>query len=336
LAQVAKHANVSVTTASLALSNKGRISDDVRERVKQTAEALAYTPRAKRRSRSGVSAVLGFIDQEWSYSWSMQLAVLRGITKQLAAAPGNRSACVVPVEASDSSEQIIARIKAVQADSVFSIHYADRELILGLEDEEIPVIIIMNNEFQTEFTSVCVDDFHGAYDACNVLVQAGHKRIAYISAELPMLSGLRVDRLLGFQKCLTEHGLSCPPAYQPVVHVHAQREVDLAVERLMSADPPPTACFVMDDYLGVAVLESARRLGFSVPEDLSIICAGDVLDYGEPYVPQLSTLSIPFDYMGATAVGLLDRHVAAQQPRHEVLKVNQVYVDRGSVAPRRA
>ncbi|MFP4378629.1 MAG: LacI family DNA-binding transcriptional regulator, partial [Spirochaetales bacterium] len=179
LAQVAKQANVSVTTASLALSNKGRISDEVRDRVKRAADALAYSPRAKRRTKTGVTAVLGFIDQEWAYSWSMQLAVLRGITRQLAVA-GNRSACVVPVEASDSAEQIIARIKAVQADSVFSIHYAERELILGLEAEEIPVVIIMNNEFQTEFTSVCVDDFHGAYDACSVLVQARHERIAYI------------------------------------------------------------------------------------------------------------------------------------------------------------
>ncbi len=332
LADVAQHAGVSITTASLALTNKGRISQDVRDRVTRSAEEVGYAPRKRRRTRAGVTAVLGLVNQEWAYAWRMHLALLRTMTERME--ERGRSTCVVPVRSNDSPGQIMERLKAVHADSVYSIHYANESLFDQLEAEGVPTVIIMNNEFQTRLNSVCVDDFQGAYDAGRVLVSAGHRRIAYVSAELPMLAGLRVDRLMGLQKCLDEEGIPFPESNQPVVHVHHQDEVDAAITALMRLPSPPTALYVLDDYLGVAVLESARRLNMSIPADLSIICAGDVLDYSEPYVPRISTMSIPFETMGDASISLMDRRLLEVESgfAREVLKVNQVYIDRGSIA----
>jgi LacI family transcriptional regulator len=332
LAHVAERAGVSVATASLALSNKGRISPEVRDRINRTADELGYERRPRRPRASGITAVLGIIDQEWAYAWRMQLAILRQMTQRLE--QEGRSICVIPVSIADDTDAVLERVRSAQADAVFSIHYANPELFSSLESASIPVVIIMNGEYQTELNSVCADDFRGAYDAGAVLVEAGHRRIAYVSAELPMLAGLRVDRLMGLEKCLDENGIEFTDELQPVVSVHHQDEVDGALRTLMALREPPSALYVMDDYLGVAVLESARRLGLSVPGDLSVICAGDVLDYSEPYVPRISTMSIPFDAMGDAAVSLMARRLseAGRGFGREVLKVNQVYVDRGSVA----
>jgi DNA-binding LacI/PurR family transcriptional regulator len=67
---------------------------------------------------------------------------------------------------------------------------------------------------------------------------------------------------------------------------------------------------------------------------VSIICAGDVLDYTEEYVPNMSTMSIPFGSMGRIAAELMEStlsngHTATQ---HDVVKVKQHYVDRGTVS----
>lgn len=330
LVDVAKAAGVSVSSASLALSGKGRISEEVRVRIAEAAESLGYRPPVKARQSEGVSAVLALMDRSWAYTLGMNQLILDSLSRSLESS--GRQICIVPVFENDPADRIWTRVHALGVDSVFSIHYGNAELFVRFERAGLPVVVIMNNNFQTDFNSVCVDDYQGAYEAGSILIGAGHQRLAYVSMDLPYLTAVRRDRFIGFRKAIDEHHISFDERLQRMCSVHGSEDVDRAIDELVAA-AHPTALFAMDDYLGIRILLACRRKGLRVPEDISIICAGDVLDYSEEYVPNISTMSIPFGSMGRIAAELMGSTLANghEITQHEVVKVKQHYVDRGTV-----
>ena len=331
LVDVAKAAGVSVSSASLALSGKGRISDEVRARIVEAAENLGYRPATKNRQKDGVIAVLALMDRSWAYALGMNQLILDSLSRSLVST--GREICIVPVFEDDPADRIWKRVLALGVDSVFSIHYGNADLFSRFEKHGLPVVVIMNNNFQTDFNSVCVDDYQGAYEAGSILIASGHQRLAYVSMDLPYLTAVRRDRFIGFRKAIEEHHIQFDDRLQRMCSVHGSEDVDRAIEELFAAHEP-TALFAMDDYLGVRIYLACKRRGLRIPEDVSIICAGDVLDYTEEYVPNMSTMSIPFGSMGRVAAELMEStlsngHTATQ---HDVVKVKQHYVDRGTVS----
>lgn len=332
LADVAEQAGVSLSTASMALSAKGRLSDEIRSRVRRVASEIGYAPPERRRIKTSCSGVLILLDRKWAYAWGMNQAILESLEITLATA--GRTTTLIPVYEQEPPEQVWKKIQSVGVDSVFSIHYGSSELFTKLETAGIPVVVIMNNNYQTVFNSVCVDDYQGAYEAGKILLSHGHRRLAYLSADLPLLTAVRTDRLIGFRKALEEHGIGLPDRMQPVCDIGCLDKMEYGVDDLFELPEPPTALFVMDDYIGVRVYGALERRGVRVPEDLSLICAGDVLDYNEPFLPQLSTMSIQFSSMGRAAGELMLSQIgrSPEELQHEVLKVKQHFVDRGTVA----
>jgi LacI family transcriptional regulator len=244
-----------------------------------------------------------------------------------------REVVILPVFETDDPVTIADRVARLNADSVFSIHYANDELLSLLERAGLPLVLVMNNNFQERATSVCVDDYRGAYEAGALLAEAGHTRFAYLSMRLSNLDRVRTDRLVGFRAALEEHGFELPEAVQPICDPAAPESVERAVDELLVTSPRPTAWYVMDDYLGVRVRHALERRSIKIPEHVSLLASGDVLDFREPYLPALSTMAIEFDSMGQVAAELMLRALDAPDDRsHEVLKVRQHYVDRRTVA----
>jgi LacI family transcriptional regulator len=336
LIEVADRAGVSVSTASMALGAKGRISREVRDRVRRAADDLGYIPVARSDQRVQMSGVLFLMDRQWAWTFNMLRAILESLEASLQEA--GRQMTIIPISESEPLEKVKNKVMHASVDSVFSIHYADGKLFQEIENIGIPVVLIMNNNFQNVFNSVCSDDFQGGYEAGRILVDQGHRNMAYVSTVLPLLTAVRTDRMIGFRKALDEAGLVLPDTMDSVCDLSSMGAADDAVECLMSTSQRPSALYIMDDYIGIRVYQALLKRGVAVPEDVSIICAGDVLDYSEPFIPNLSTMRIQFETMGRAAAEMMLSHLKAPSRirQHEVLKVKQHYIDRGTVRPWRA
>ena len=337
LSDVAAQAGVSVSTASLVLNGKGKISPGVIDIVKETAKKLNYAPprpseiqRRKRRKLVCVGILLN-LDFEWAHTWYMLDRIIQELQRTLEAR--DIGTILVPISSATSVEKTHERIMKQNIQAVYSIHHTDSELFETLESEGIPVVVIMNSNHQKSFSTICVDDFQGAYEGTMHLIELGHRNILYVdyaTAELPALTG---DRFVGFRKAFEERGLSFDPAHRITCTLTNTPFLDERIGEVFAKKPVPSAVFAMDDYLGARIHAMLTKRGIRVPQDVSMICPGDVLDYSEPYFPPLTTMSIPFDLMGRFAAELLFNRSERGAGRVNVLKVKQQLIDRGSCAP---
>ncbi|HUX14415.1 MAG TPA: LacI family DNA-binding transcriptional regulator [Spirochaetia bacterium] len=333
LGEVARKSGVSIATASQVFNNSGRISDETRARVMRSADVLGYVHRRRHgipgRSK-GVASLLLQMDPEWAFAFPFIRPIITSIAKELDAE--GIDLVTIPMSHSDPVSRIIARLESVESRAVFTIHFAARKLITQLETMGIPVIVIMNGNFQDEFHTVCVDDFQGAYEGTRYLIQLGHSRIGFVDQKREDLPILSTDRFIGFTKALNEAGIDFSESLRIRYEHEKFDELQSHLTRMMRTQNAPTAFFCLDDDLAWRVFLSAEKAGLRVPGDISLLAPGDVLDYSSPLVPQITTMRIDTEYMGKIAVHMMLNRSQGKPDTNHVVKVKQHLTVRATTA----
>ncbi len=331
LRDVAKRAGVSTTAVSMALSEKGRISDSTRQKVLQAADELNYKLKVRINKITDFSnvGVLVSTAYEWSFVWPFIRPLIEQLEKELIC--NELNIVMVPIELNAQTGALYKKILSTGSGAIVSIHFRDDVLFKRLENSGIPVIAVMDEGFHNRYNSVCVDDFQGAYTGGIHLIELGHKRIAYAGVQRPDLPTSN-DRLTGLKTALNDSGIELPKKYNidfKTGHMEKLRE-DLYEVFNCPESNRPTAVFCLDDDLALRVILGLKELNLTVPEDVSIIAPGDILDYKLPFSMQITTMQIDTKYMGKiVAQMLLNRITNTQEPQHG-LKIQQHLIERGS------
>jgi LacI family transcriptional regulator len=333
LEDVAQRAGVSLSTASMVLSDSGRISPLTKEKVLEAALALGYHRRPRKVEGAPAQArdiaILLDIDPEWAMVLYLIRPVIQEMERTLRQAGFNT--VLIPISRSEAMADLLDKIRCSGAVGVATIHFASPELILYLESAGVPVVCVMNSSFQDRFYTVCVDDFQGAYEGSTYLIRAGHLRIGYVDCVRPDLPILTVDRFFGFKKAIEEYHLEFDQTMRRRLACKDEDEDRAALADLLEAHPDITAIFALDDDLAVRISVLLGKLGRQVPRDLSMIAPGDMLDYSLCYVPQMTTMRIDTAYMGRISAQMMINRLAHDPQELQVLKVKQHLMRRGTV-----
>jgi LacI family transcriptional regulator len=306
---VALAAGVSQATVSRALSG-GAVSEATRKRVESVARRLGYSPNLVARglvtNRSGMIGV-----------------VVADITNpfypQLLEAIGNRLAelgrhMLLQNAATNSEEEAARLLVAQRVDGIiFTTATSDSVAVRELMERRFPLVLV-NRVVVGHCDAVEGDNVAGTAAALDHLVILGHRRIGMLAGDARASTTRQRSR--GFEQRLTELGVplrldlvrstnfTYPDAYRAAVD-------------LLSLDEPPTAIFCHNDLTAFAVINAARSLGVSVPQDLSVIGYDDIRESAwESY--NLTTVKQPFHDMAAQAVDFLEGRIADPDlaPRH--------------------
>jgi DNA-binding LacI/PurR family transcriptional regulator len=320
---------VSLAAASLALSGKGRISAEVRARVRAAAAELSYRTGPGRPGTAGRAAVGILHAEDRAYEWNFVRPTLleleRGIHQ------GGCSPVLLPLPSRASAEEAVSLVLDAGVAAVFAIQYANADAFARMSERGLRLVVINNSGFQDKFHSVCVDDFQGAYEGARSLLALGHRTIAFVEYERPELPSLVADRFVGFRKALEERRAPFAADQRITIPFMDEGKLEQKLAALFSRrSGAPTAVFAHDDYLGLYVIKALRRLGLAVPADVSLVAPGDVLDYSLPVMPQITTMRIDTALLGRTAANLMLDRLHSEAKDVHVLKVKEQLVNRGS------
>lgn len=339
VADVASEAGVSKATAARALGDYGAVSDAVRDRVLAAADRLGYRPNALARTMStGRSNTIGIVVGDIENMFFAKAT--RG-----AADVANDAGFDLILSNSDEDSEIEAKAIGVQlakrVDGLLvapasSVHEQALRAITGagrplvLFDRAVPGLGV---------DTVIAANRSGARDLTALLVEAGHRRIAFISTlahagsfhRSDVLSASPVaERVEGFMDVLSAAGVADPAAH---VHLNARAEGRARLAgRLLTAPDAVTAIVASDSLVALAVFRAARDLGLQIPRDLSLV-AFDNADWTEVATPGITVMGQPIHEIGAEAARLLIRRIRGSREPAVTRVLDQHLVERESVAP---
>lgn len=334
LSDIAKVANVSIATASMAFSGKGRVSEQVTGKILKIAHELGYKAKTNQGAsnnvvRNSISLLL-LTDKKWAYLWYMEQRIVRELESLLA--EQGYVLILVPITEDDSNDKIVEKVLASGSCGVFSIHYGNPSLFGKLEKLKLPVTLIMNSDYQGQIHSICVDDFHGSYAATRHLIERGHREIAFVEYKNSPVKAIMQDRFIGFEKALLENDIVLNNNYRLHMDIHSGEAIEQGIKGVFAKKIRPTAIFAIDDYVAMHFVPVLKKMGMRVPEDVSIISPGDVIDYDVPFTPKVTTMSINFEQMARLAVEMLMDLLRDNESQTPSLKVELKLIDRGSTA----
>jgi LacI family transcriptional regulator len=332
LHDVAEHAGVSIATASLVLNGKGRISDSVKKKVFEAAKALGYknnlyVPHTLRHKIHPLGILL-LDDFSKAFEWHFVRNIITHIEKVIT--DKRYYPVLFPVQYESNTKQIMSEILTTKVKGLFSIHYTNKELFNRLEELGLPVVLVNNSDYQRDFFTVCTDDFQGAYEGTLHLLQLGHRDIVHVKYELPEISTFLTDSTIGFQKALDEYSIKLNEDRILTVDLYNHNDLERKIRHLFQSNGSVSAIYALDDYLAAKIIASLRTLSIDVPRDVSIIAAGDTLNYDDPFIPKISTMQVDIEAVGSLSGDLMLKRLNGMTKGLQVIKIKQHIVDRGS------
>lgn len=311
---VAELAGVSRTTVSFVLNNVPgmRISEETRQAVFNAAKQLNYHPDATARHMvSGQTSVIGFVmrqSPEQAFADLFLPQVLGGLSR--AASAQGYHILFEPISPGDTSGAYIRLLRERHVDGiVLSGPRSDDHELLKIHAEGAAIVLIGQLP-GSGIPCVDVDNIGGAQLATQHLVSLGHRRVALITNAPPEYTA-SADRLSGYRQALEAAGIPFDNILVRYGNFTPQSGFD-SMSDLLSIDQPPTAVFVASDTVALGAIQSIRRRGLRIPQDVALIGFDDI-PTAEFIDPPLSTIRLPASGLGWGAADMLIRLITQDE-----------------------
>lgn len=285
LKQLSQLLDLSQTTISRALNGYPEVSERTRLRVLEAARRHGYKPNSNARKLATGRA--GFIGCVLPVGHNVDLdphfvEFLSGLGEHALSREVDLSLTPAPFERESEAYRRIAASRSVDGVYLSSMRNDDQRI--GLMDKlGIPFIAHGRALKPTGgYPYVDIDNEGAFHDAARLLLQLGHRRLAFMNGNTDFTFALH--RLDGVVRAMTDHGL---PA-DALLHHSAEMNEESGYRQTMvlfdgvKAQDRPTGVLSASMFTTLGIVRALNQLGLSMPDDVSVISHDDVFPFLKP------------------------------------------------------
>jgi LacI family transcriptional regulator len=327
LQDVAAEAGLSVSAISRYLGGTLSLPPQTAARIDAAVRKLNYRPNPHARSLSrGRSDVIGLVIPDIANPFFARLAA------EIEAAvdvQGYGVVLCVTLNRPGRELEYLERLRLNYVDGlIFMTNHAGTRGLARAINGARNVILVDEDVVGAKVHKVFCDNEHGGYLGARHLIEAGHRRIAFVGG----LEGLLTtrERLAGYRRAIREGGpnvASVVEFFGPYTTPYGR----MATESLLSAHPEATGIFYSSDAALLGGLEIMQRRGRRVPDELSVVTFDDV----EPLhlmAPPITAVRQPLAEIGRRSVDAVLRPDRSRPEGSTVERLPVSLVVRSSVA----
>ena len=324
LSDVAVAAGVSAATVSFVINDKPgvTITDATRERVLRAVRELGYRPNAMAKNLAeGHSKFIGLVADAIAttpfagqiISGAQDEAWKHGYVLLVANTEGNPEA----------EKEAIAMMLEHNVRGILYSTWFHRSAEIPEALREAPYVLVNCFAEQGDDVAVIPDEVQGGYAAARILLEKGHRRIAFINSDLP--APATTGRLQGFRDALMEFGVP----YDPELVLEAAPDQEggyRGAQDLLAIPDPVTGVFCYNDRMAMGLFDALRERGMGAPGDIAVVGFDNQEVIAGHLRPPLTTVALPHYELGAEGV----RQLLDGEPRRGIVRVNCPPVERQS------
>jgi LacI family transcriptional regulator len=330
LADVARLANVSITSVSRLINNSGPINEETRARIEAAMVELGFEPRRSpvKEAESTIAVITGDLLNAYFPE------IIRGVQEE-ADHYGMLTILFSITDVPLRQQQILQKLSKHAADAIVLM---GSPMFPGLAEVQarlhLPLVVINRRASGPALGSIGVDFENAGYRIVQHLLMLGHTRICYVS---PFNTSIDVSilRRHGVEMALQDAGLGMRPEW--IITCPPGQEMDGGYHAMNSllARPPadrPTGLVCFNDGIAVGVEHAIRAAGLRVPDDFSVIGFDDIAIAAHAS-PPLTTISQPKYRMGMMAVQMVRKMLQDLAAPGDSIQTESPLIIRESTGP---
>lgn len=314
---VARLANVSVSTVSRVISGTIPVDDATRSRVEEAIVKVNYRPNLLAQGlRSKRGMMIGFLVPMITHpAFAMMIEAIEESTakRQLGMVLCNTRND--PDKEASSIDSMLRR----NIDGIVFSRVSDRSRVLNIiVKSKTPAVVIDRSLDHEAIPSVLVDNYLAGTMAAEHLLEIGCRKFVCVTGALNIT--LSRERLNGFSDTLKKAGieLSGDRVFEGTFRYECgKRAVDYFSERGVEYD----GVWVQSDIAAYGVLAELQRRGVKVPDDVALM-GMDNIDFSSMSYPSITTISQPYGEMCERAIEMIEMLNRGNAPdeQHVLLK----------------
>jgi len=296
---IAKKANVSISTVSRVISGYEHVKKSTKDRVEKVIKEYNFE--------------LNFIAQGLSRKKTLTIGVIvldinnlffSDIVKGINEVAMKNNYDVLLANTNFQEDIEIHYIKAFIRRNIDGIlitpvsGYGSESMKLLIR-KKIPFFVMNYSISNSEINYITTDNYAGAYIATNYLIKLGHTKIGFI-----MGLGFQgiISRMEGYKKALLENGIK----FSEKLVIKGSKGINredgyILTKKLLSSEEKITAIFTGNDMMAIGAMQAIFDSGKKVPEDISLIGYDNLNICNDLRVP-LTTINQPKYEQGKLAV----------------------------------
>ncbi|MGQ8336980.1 LacI family DNA-binding transcriptional regulator [Sunxiuqinia sp. A32] len=307
ITEIARELNVSPSTVSRALNNHPAISAKTRDAVIELARKLNYQPNLlalnllnKRTNTIGV-----IVPEITSHFFSSIISGIQDLLNPL----GVNMIIGQSNESYEEEMSIVRTFTSIQVDGFLispSSETKNFDHLKILKESNIPLVIFDRDCEEIEVDKVFVDEYQGAYQAVEYLINSGCRRIAHIAG--PSILSTAKHRLEAYKNALKTYGIPVRDEYIVETNGFApEHGIDLT-KKLLALPKRPDAIFAINDGVAIGAMYVIKEAGIVIPDEISVIGFDDD-PHSCYFKPSLSTVWQPTYELGMLSARILMKRI---------------------------
>lgn len=340
--EIARLAGVSRSTVSRVINGYSNVPPETKAKVEQVIKEYGYIPNYSARNLAGKSTnsiglyfvEYGQLEENIIHSSPFYSEFLANTIDKLKKRDYQLVVSIIDKE-QDFQKVEAAFVNKTISGCILMGDVVPASVLSVLSRIGCPAFLV-NQKSEGDFPgifTVDTENYGGAYEAVQLLVNQGHRRIAHITGSLEK-SSMR-ERFEGYCDCLLANGVGIKDSYVQKTHIHRAESGYLAVKAMMEAnlEDEPSAIFAANDLLAFGAMRGLREMGVGVPDRMSIV-GYDNAEMSQYSSPPLTTVMVSAEKIAGLTIDSLLAVINKTEkvPRH--LKVDEFeIIQRGSVAP---
>jgi LacI family transcriptional regulator len=318
---IAKEANVSVTTVSRVLNNKPDVGDDTRAKILKIIDEMNYNPNSVARGLvMQKTHTIGLIIPDISNPFFPQ--IVRAVEDK-AQELGYSVILFNTDNHLERERKAVELFKSKQLDGlIVSLSLGNEKILKDLKAANFPVVQIDRSVLDHLYPLISIDNKKSAYQMVEYMIKKGYKKIAHITGDLNTTTAR--DRLAGYKKALKDYEIKINKDYI-VEGEYTQNSAYQAMKSLLSLENRPKAIFAANDLSAAGIYKALFEAGLKIPEDIAV-AGHDDINLASLLKPELTTMRQPKYEMGERAVTILLKMINKQdfEIKDQILTTNLI------------
>ncbi len=285
--EIAKKLNVSKSTVSRALSGKGRISQDTRERIRSFAREQGLLLEEKKEPTFNIGVLIPA--DAYSRNALFFQESLIGISEATSALDFH---VLVASGAIHDITDVKNLVENNKVDAFILMRNVTGDKVIEyLIEKEFPTGLLGVCEYD-EIIQIDINNYEAAENLTTMLINQDYQKFAFVGGNVDYR--VNKDRYEGFASAITKYGLSI--GQQSIYHNFAENSgLDNIIGEIMSSGVECIIC--ADDVICVKILSRLQSRGYQVPKDISIasLYNSQILDY---FSPAITAVNVPAHLVG--------------------------------------
>lgn len=316
---IAKVLGVSPSTVSRALNNSSEINEFTRLEIIRVAQELDYRPNLLAQSLNrGQTHTIGVVIPDIQRPFFA--GVLAGI-QEVASSAGYRVMICQSNESHATETLNVQALVSSQVDGLLISHSIETNSFEHIKlhfNRGLPIVHFDRICTELDTSKVIQEDFNGAFQLVEHLIQQGCKRLAICAGPADLLISRK--RFEGYKAALEKHGIAFD---ESLVHHTGFKagESLVGLEYWLSLPQPPDGIFAVHHANAVEMMVALKQRKINIPKQIALVGFGDD-QIASLIEPSLTVFHLfPFK-IGATAAKMLINQIIEK----ETVKSSQLII----------